>query len=209
MAAYPYPQITFKVNTVDYVQLAGRMLPDQDRQNVIDQLASATVWVQYWPWPLKNGDTFTLYGREAVQVYQTKEQINTIATFEVIYYGNPILPPELTPNINFDYQTNFAVQTLSPETNGFNFFNTFGKSITPKLLFTMTDSSPQSVYVQVTNNGLVEIMVTINGLPNMVLPNSTFSNTTVLTEGQNVQISANSSADYTQGMIFGIISIVA
>ncbi len=86
MTAYPYPQITFRVKTVDYVELASRMLPDQDRQNVIDQLASATVWVQYWPWPLKNGDIFSLYGSEAIQVYQTRDQLNSVATLETIYY---------------------------------------------------------------------------------------------------------------------------
>jgi len=163
------------------------MLPDQDRQNVIDQLASATVWVQYWPWPLKNGDIFSLYGSEAIQVYQTRDQLNSVATLETIYYGNPILPPELTPVINFDAQTNFAVQTLSPDTNGFNFFNTVGKNTTPNLLFTIKDPNPQLIYTTITNNGPVEIVVTINGIPYMVLPNSTFSNTTVLTIGQNVR----------------------
>jgi hypothetical protein len=41
--AYPYPQITFKVVTVDNVQLNQRLLPDENRQNVIDQIADATV----------------------------------------------------------------------------------------------------------------------------------------------------------------------
>ena len=203
MAAYPYPQITFKVTTVDYVQLNSRMLPDQDRQNVIDQLASATVWVEFWPFPLKNGDIFTLYGSEAVRVYNTLSQLNTIATFEAIYYGNPILPPELAPSINFDTQTNFAVQTLVPDTNGFNFFNTFGTNTTPNLLFTIIDTLPQLIYTTVTNNGPTDIIVTINGLTYFVLPNTSFSNTTTLLTGESISITSNTSGVFLRVLYLG------
>ena len=100
--AYPYPQITFKVVTVDNVQLNQRLLPDENRQNVIDQLADATVWMEFYPWPLKNGDEFTLYGSEAVKLYKTLQQLNEISTLEVIYYGfplsTPVLPKDLVVN---------------------------------------------------------------------------------------------------------------
>jgi len=56
--SFPYPQITFRVVTVDYVQLNERLLPDDNPQNVIDQLAEATVWMPYYPWPLKKRRVF-------------------------------------------------------------------------------------------------------------------------------------------------------
>lgn len=89
-SVYPYPEIRFKVKTFDPVEVASRMLPDDNRDNVIRQLQNQTVWVLNWPYPLKNGDEFTLYGKEAIKTYKDYQQINTgNSVLEVLYYGLP------------------------------------------------------------------------------------------------------------------------
>lgn len=90
--ALPYPQITFRVKTYDPIELSGQLLPDS-RENIISQLESATVWILNWPYPLKHGDTFTLYGREAIETQKNYSQLGTEnAYLETVYYGIPLIP---------------------------------------------------------------------------------------------------------------------
>jgi len=61
-----FPQIVFRVKTYDDLEFLSRNLPDSDRQVVINQRQEQAVWIQYIPYPLKNGDLITLYGEEAI-----------------------------------------------------------------------------------------------------------------------------------------------
>lgn len=93
---YSYPEIRFRVKTYDPIEVASRMLPDENRENVIRQLQNQTVWILNWPYPLKNGDEFTLYGKEAIKTYKDYQQLNKgNSVLETLYYGLPggYIPP--------------------------------------------------------------------------------------------------------------------
>lgn len=142
----PYPQITFRVKTLVYRQLLNQNFPDtpplpttiwEPPPNIINNLKNQTVWVEYVGRPLKNNETFTLYGKEAIVVYNQIPYLNnaiqvfsdapayareTEYTLEVVYFGFPLYPtptptltgtpsptPEFTP-----FSTATPTPTLSP-----------------------------------------------------------------------------------------------
>lgn len=86
---YPYPEVRFRVKNYDMFQILSQNLPDVDRNNIIYQLENQTVWVLNWPYALKHGDEFTLYGKDALQVVKAYSQINTpnSTVLEVLYNG--------------------------------------------------------------------------------------------------------------------------
>lgn len=63
------PEITFQVDTIDFVEVFNTLLPDENINNIINNLKNKTVWIEKVPYALKHGDTFTLYGQDAVYVY--------------------------------------------------------------------------------------------------------------------------------------------
>jgi len=87
--SYPYPEVRFRVKNYDIFQILSQNLPDVDRNNIIYQLNNQTVWIPNWPYALKHGDEFTLYGQEALQVVKAYSQINTpnSTVLEVLYNG--------------------------------------------------------------------------------------------------------------------------
>ena len=74
--ANPTPSITFRVKTYDPVKLSSTLIPDQNRDNIIRQLENQTVWAPYWPYGLKHGDEFTLYGDQALRLKRELDQLN-------------------------------------------------------------------------------------------------------------------------------------
>jgi hypothetical protein len=142
----PYPQITFRVKTLVYRQLLNQNFPDTPPQptaiwepppNIVYNLMNQTVWVQYVGRPLKNNDTFTLYGKEAINVYKQIPYLNnaievfsdapsyakeTEYTLEVVYFGFPLYPtptpttsptPSATPQFT-PFKTPTPTPTKSP-----------------------------------------------------------------------------------------------
>ena len=63
------PQITFQVDTINFAEVFNTLLPDENINNIINNLKNETVWIEKVPYELKRGDTFTLYGKDAVYVY--------------------------------------------------------------------------------------------------------------------------------------------
>lgn len=63
------PEITFQVDTIDFVEIFNTLLPDENINNIINNLKNETVYIEKVPYPLKHGDVFTLYGKDAVYVY--------------------------------------------------------------------------------------------------------------------------------------------
>lgn len=63
------PQITFQVDTINFAEVFNTLLPDENINNIINNLKNKTVWIEKVPYALKHGDTFTLYGQDAVYVY--------------------------------------------------------------------------------------------------------------------------------------------
>ena len=89
----PYPQITFRVNTIREQDINSWPPPDSNINNILLNLKNVTVWVDYVPYALKYGDTFSLYGKEALHVYKQYVQVNKPnLVLEVLYYGIPQVP---------------------------------------------------------------------------------------------------------------------
>jgi hypothetical protein len=138
----PFPQITFRVKTLVYRQLLSQNFPDtppkptfiwEPPENIVNNLINQTVWVEYVGRPMKNNETFTLYGKEAIRIYNQIPYLNnaievfsdapfyareTEYTLEVIYYGFPLYPtptPTLsgTPSPTPEY-TPFSTPTPTP-----------------------------------------------------------------------------------------------
>lgn len=66
---HPMPMYTFRVNIIDYTSIYSNTLPDSI-DGIIRNLESASVYVPYVEQPLKHGDEFTLYGSQAIRVYE-------------------------------------------------------------------------------------------------------------------------------------------
>lgn len=79
-----YPQITFQAESYDPVEFASRSFPGISRDEAIRQLNSQTIWVEGWPYPLKHGDLFTLYGSAAIAA-QNSNKYHVVS----VYYGVP------------------------------------------------------------------------------------------------------------------------
>jgi hypothetical protein len=85
---YPYPEVIFRVKTYDPLQFVGQNFPDSNVNNIIRNLENQTVWIENWPYELKHGDEFTLYGEQALQTLNAYSQINPGGTqLEMLYYG--------------------------------------------------------------------------------------------------------------------------
>lgn len=85
---YPYPEVIFRVKTYDPLQFVGQNFPDSNINNILLNLQNQTVWIENWPYPLKNGDEFTLYGEQALEVLRAYSQINPGGTqLETLYIG--------------------------------------------------------------------------------------------------------------------------
>jgi alpha-tubulin suppressor-like RCC1 family protein len=88
------PKITFKVKTINYEELYNTIAPDENFNNILNNLRNQTVYIEGVDYSLKDGDEFTLYGKEAMYVYNlyvaNPTQPNMI--LEVIYFGPPIPP---------------------------------------------------------------------------------------------------------------------
>ena len=91
------PKITFKVKTINYEELYSTLVPDENFNNILNNLKNQTVYIEGVDYSLKDGDEFTLYGKEAMYVYNlyvaNPTQPNMI--LEIIYFGPPT--PPVTP----------------------------------------------------------------------------------------------------------------
>lgn len=87
--ANPFPVLTVKIKTYDPSKLSGQLIPDSNRENIINQLKNATVWLPNWAYALKDGDEVTVVGRQAFNLYQLINQLNagSTSTIETLYFG--------------------------------------------------------------------------------------------------------------------------
>jgi len=107
--ANPFPVLTVKIKTYDPSKLSGQLLPDSNRENIVNQLKNATVWLPDWAYPLKDGDEVTVVGRQAFNLYQLINQLNagSTSTIETLYFG-------VEPNVlNFVLTANLLFTSLS------------------------------------------------------------------------------------------------
>jgi hypothetical protein len=89
--ANPYPQITFLVDP-DVSEINSYSMPDVNRENLVYQLNSKTYWIQNLSYSVKKGDSFTLYGEDALKVYKNYIQNNINGNIlKVTYYGIPTI----------------------------------------------------------------------------------------------------------------------
>ena len=101
------PKLTVRIKTYDPAKLQTQMLPDSNRQNIINQLKNQTVWLPNWSYALKDGDEITLYGQQAIQLYKDIRYLNNgdFNVVEVLYYGPDFIeePNDIYIFINNDY----------------------------------------------------------------------------------------------------------
>ena len=86
-----YPQITFRVKPV-FTNLYNYPLPGDNRERTWYQLEDGAIWVDYVPYRLRNGDSFNLYGAQALDVY-TRYILKTIPGDRILefdYFGKVI-----------------------------------------------------------------------------------------------------------------------
>lgn len=117
---YDFPQIVFAVRTIDDVQLVGQSFPNS-KENILKNLQDRTVWVDYVPYALKNGDSFVLYGQQALNIYnqyfgenRKDKKVNNYGwTLDVVYFG-PYVPPTPKPTKYRPIPTQTPEPTPSP-----------------------------------------------------------------------------------------------
>lgn len=87
-----YPQVTYEVKTYDINKLLQYPQPDGNIENIVNSLKNQTVYCPFVSQPLKHGDVFSLFGKEAILA---RNQINQTlsSTFSELYYGPPTTPP--------------------------------------------------------------------------------------------------------------------
>lgn len=76
-----HPSYTFQVNLTNPQIVTPYPLPDVDSDNIYNQLEEAVVWIDGVPQALKHGDTFTVYGENALRIkkiYIDDEQIPNV-----------------------------------------------------------------------------------------------------------------------------------
>ncbi len=64
------PVYKFIVDNIDMTQIYSYPQPDGNLENILLQLKSAEVHIPFVKKPLRYGDTFTLYGSQAIKVYE-------------------------------------------------------------------------------------------------------------------------------------------
>jgi hypothetical protein len=86
-----YPRIDFIVKTVNYAGLYQNSLPDSNIENIINNLENLTVWIANVDYALKNNDAFTLYGKQALNIYDQYIGSTPVdqRILDVTYFGNP------------------------------------------------------------------------------------------------------------------------
>lgn len=104
---YLHPEITFRVKTYDPLTLVSQLPPDGNIENIINQLKNQTVWIPGWPYALKHGDTFTLYGQAASDLKRKLPQLNVGGTILEIYVPEEVNSIFIFTNSNYvDYANN-------------------------------------------------------------------------------------------------------
>jgi hypothetical protein len=227
--AQPYPQITFKVKTLDYRQLLNQNFPDtpplpttiwMPPPNIVNNLKNVTVWVQYVGRSLKNGEEFILYGKDAVNLYKQIPYLNRAISvwscapsyaqeteyyLEVVYFGPPKYQKNPVPSFRIDQQKRFALQPLRAYTDGYSFFNLPCVHYYPTILFTFQNDSNHFVYTNITNNSNSTFRVTIANNVYYVGSQQTFQNNVVLQKNDEIQIIPTFPGTFEQGEIYGSI----
>ena len=105
---YLQPVITFRVKTYDPIVFVGTLPPDGNRENIINQLLSQTVYIPGWPHPLKHGDEFTLYGKAASDLRRKLPQLNVGGTVL------EIVPEKGANNISIFIDDNYVDYVSDP-----------------------------------------------------------------------------------------------
>lgn len=65
---YTSPVYSFRVDNLDFAEIYSHCPPDENIENIIEQLKNTAIFIEGVPGPLKFGDTFTLSGKVATQV---------------------------------------------------------------------------------------------------------------------------------------------
>ena len=100
------------------------------------------------------------------------------------------------------------VTNIVPSQEGYAFNNGGGAGINLLLQFMQNDPTPQQVYIELTNNSSVDMVITIGSLVYVIEPGTYFNTTALMPFGQKVTVQSSESATFTPSSVYGQIFIL-
>lgn len=101
-----------------------------------------------------------------------------------------------------------SVTNIVPSQEGYAFNNGGGTGINLLLQFMQNDPTPQQVYIELTNNSSVDMVITIGSLVYVIEPGTYFNTTALMPFGQKVTVQSSESATFTPSSVYGQIFIL-
>lgn len=97
------------------------------------------------------------------------------------------------------------VTNIVPSQEGYAFNNGGGAGINLLLQFMQNDPAPQQVYIELTNNSNVDMIITIGNLVYIVEPGQYFNTVALMPFGQKVTVQSQEAGNFTPNMVYGQI----
>ena len=97
------------------------------------------------------------------------------------------------------------VTNIVPSQEGYSFNNGGGSGINLLLQFMQNDPTPQQVYIELTNNSSVDMIITIGSLVYVVEPGTYFNTVALMPFGQKVTVQSSEPSNFTAGSVYGQI----
>lgn len=100
------------------------------------------------------------------------------------------------------------VTNIVPSQEGYAFNNNGGSGINLLLQFMQNDPNPQQVFVELTNNSNVDMIITIGNLVYVVEPGTYFNTTALMPFGQKVTVQSSEPSNFTPSSVYGQIFVL-
>ncbi len=127
----------------------------------------------------------------------------------------PTYTPQPTPvypatnnYILVPYQNNMNVTNIVPSQEGYAFNNGGGSGINLLLQFMQNDPTPQQVYIELTNNSSVDMVITVGNLVYVIEPGQYFNTVALMPFGQKVTVQSSESSTFTPSSVYGQIFVL-
>jgi hypothetical protein len=127
----------------------------------------------------------------------------------------PTLTPQATPiypltnnYILVPFNDNMDVTNIVPSQEGYAFNNraVFGGNLL--IQYMQNDPTPQQVFVELTNNSSVDMVITIGNIYYIVEPGEHFSTVALMPFGQKVTIESQGSGTFAPGAVYGQVFLL-
>lgn len=182
----PAPVYTFLVDNIDYQTIYSQPLPNTI-ENVLSSLDNQAVYVPHVNKPLKNGDIFTLFGRNAQYVYDTF--IGKTPKVLTLLAETSRIPTLIKKDIGFDITT-LPVKSAFSNVYIATIFNYSGKVANFYLNSFLSDDNP------------CEISLYKDGVFDQNSPNNSFLVTIDNASSVNLTLNADFKFFYTYSDLY-------